>query len=343
MNKFLYLDFEYRDSKEGNLTLVCVSMQPYMAKVLGPKETYWLLDEDEFVQCRSQIYAYMLDDFVFTSYNVVAEARCIIEMGFDIREAQWLCLLSEYRMLMNHNHSSVHGVTGKHLIYPSKDSVHQIKTLLKPVPKWERVDSPSGDYSKVQYGLECAVYKLLGIEPEPGHKKRMHNLILSNQSYTDEQRAEILAYCEGDIEELHLLHKQMTQHFAKTELLNFKKNRTNYPNYLKAAISRGEIAARHGLMEKTGYPVEVEALVNFASSVEDIIFQAQRELTEKFPDIQPFSYVKKTGKYKMNTLLIKEWVWVDIQAKNHARVNRGRNRVWRNTDKGDLFFILRCL
>ena len=188
MNKFLYIDFEYKHSNENNITLVCVSMQPYMAKVLGPKETYWLLDEDEFVQCRSQIYAYMLDDFIFTSYNAVAEARCIIEMGFDIREAQWMCLLSEYRMLMNHNHSSVHGVTGKHLLYPSKDSVHQIKTLLKPVPKWERVDSTSGNYSKVQYGLESAVYKLLGVEPKPGHKKAMHKLILNNQSYTDEQK-----------------------------------------------------------------------------------------------------------------------------------------------------------
>ena len=32
------------------------------------------------------IYSYIVNDWTFVSYNVVAEARCFIEMGFDPRK-----------------------------------------------------------------------------------------------------------------------------------------------------------------------------------------------------------------------------------------------------------------
>lgn len=308
---FVYIDFEYKHSKEHDMTLIAVSFQQYAYKELQEPETFWLLDQDQYVQARSLLYSYIINDWTFVSYNVVAEARCFIEMGFDPRETQWIDLLIEYRMINNHNHSSVSGSAGKHLI-KNPNGTHVIKNLAPPKPKWERNESENSVYSRVSFGLESAVYKFLGIEPDAGYKSKMIDIILSNETYTDEQMLQILDYCQSDIHELNALHKAMTQQFSR--LLNFKQNRTNFPKYMEGALERGMYAARSALMEKVGYPVNVEALTNFAASVGEILAEVQSDIAHRFPHIEPFAYNKKTGIWKTNVKKIQEWV-----AANHDK------------------------
>ena len=126
----------------------------------------------------------------------------------------------------------------------------------------------------------------------------MISIILDNETYTDEEMLQILDYCQSDIHELNALHKAMTQQFSR--LLDFKRNRTNFPKYMEGAMQRGMYAARSALMEKVGYPVNVEALTNFAGSVIEILSEVQSDINEKFPEIEAFSYNSKTMTWKTN-------------------------------------------
>ena len=323
--QYLYIDFEFKNSNEADMKLIAVSMRAYQGGVLGEPDTFWLQDEDSYVQARGLIYSYIIEDFVFVAYSS-AEAECLIQMGFDPREMRWIDLMLEYKMINNKNYSSQHGSCGKHLI-KTPSGTNTYPTLLPPANKWDRVEPMDGySYNKVQFGLENAVYKFLGVKPEEGLKKRMYALILDQDEWTEEEKKEILVYCAGDVHEMHDLHKAMYQSFARKELLHFKKSKN--PNaardYVDAAIKRGEYSARNAIMQRKGYPVNLEAMVSFANSVADILAEIQKELAETFPEVNPFSYIKKTGLYKMNQKKIRDYI-----SSNFSKDD------WMLTEKGD--------
>ena len=50
------------------------------------------------------------------------------------------------------------------------------------------------------------------------------------------------------------------------------------------------------IIERNGYPVNEEALRNFSGSIVEILGDAQKDLLEKYPDVNPFT-LNKDGNY----------------------------------------------
>jgi hypothetical protein len=75
-------------------------------------------------------------------------------------------------------------------------------------------------------------------------------------------------------------------------------------------------------METIGYPIDNEATENFAASTKHIIKELQHEIAGLFPDIKPFVWDKKQGKYVQKMANIRGWV----EAQGHEN--------WMKTDTG---------
>ena len=314
------MDTEYYNSNEKDMKVVCITLQAFNGE-LQEKETYWLLDHDEWTQARSVLYAYACEDFVFCSYNVIAEARAL-QSAFDFNpmEFTWVDLMLEVKQWYNWNYRST-ASTGEHYL-KTPSGTYLKKVLLPPVRKWERVESSAdtGCYAKPQFGLESSLFKFTGLIPN-GHKKAMINLILRGEPYTEEEKKSIIEYCESDVHLLHKMHKKLLLLFGGA--LKFGSNRTNRPKYWEGAYNRGEWSAMSAIIERNGYPVNEEALRNFSGSIVEILGDAQKDLLEKYPDVNPFTLNKDGITFKENQKNIKNWI-------------AGRHSLdeWMNTEKG---------
>ena len=96
------------------------------------------------------------------------------------------------------------------------------------------------------------------------------------------------------------------------------------PKLMKEVYLRGDYAARSAVMETLGYPIDNESTENFAASTKDIIQELQEEIAGLFPDIKPFVWDKKQGKYVQKMANIRGWV----TAQEHDN--------WMKTDSGAL-------
>lgn len=300
------IDFEYNNTNEAYLNLVCCSIKTSKDdKVVS----FWL-HKDEKEKDRLKEYIYQLHEvgYVFLAYNLVAEGRSFLSLDLDPLNFRFLDLYLEYRCLLNHNNILMYGEQYKKgkIVYTSP-----------PKNKWERSeeDEKEVDESKPEYGLGAACFKLLGKQIDNDMKTATRDLIISKPKYfTQEEKEQILEYCESDIEYLiPLFHKMVGVY--KTLL----GKEYNPINDMKV---RSEFAARSAHMEKLGYPIDVEKTRNFSSQVSQMIFACQREINDLFPNINPFYKFKPSeGTYTLNQKAVREEIkrWVD--KKGRPKVN----------------------
>jgi hypothetical protein len=213
-------------------------------------------------------------------------------------------------MLINHNKDYSYG---KHLMRNG-----DIRTVKKPKPKWAQTEEDKQKGGRAEASLAGATFKMLGVDLNTKHKNKMRDLIIAGGPFTTEDMRDILEYCDSDVKHLFKLASKIIQ--ANLKVLKAKDK----PKLMKEVYLRGDYAARSAVMETLGYPINNEATENFAASTKDIIQELQAEIAGLFPDIEPFVWDKKQGKFVQKMANIRKWV----EAQGHEN--------WMKTDTGAL-------
>lgn len=312
---YLYLDFEFNQTTNPLLNLVCVS---FYNEKSNKKKTVWLHNQDttrlKNLILKTQEVA---EELILVAFAVTAEARSFLSLNLDPTKFKWIDLYLEYRQLLNHNTSLEYG---RQLIKG------RVVTTHKPPPKYARTEEDNfKNKSKPEYNLSAALFKLLNIKIDTAHKTKMRNLIISNPvEFETEDRKSILDYCESDVIYLPQLLKAIVKEYKK--LLS----QTEMKTLKSEMLLRGEFAARSAIIEATGYPINVQATRNFSNSVQSILNDCSKEINELFPGIQVFEYNKKTDRYVRKEKKLREW----LTTQGHS------SKDWTVTEKGALSLSL---
>jgi hypothetical protein len=306
----VYLDYEFNSYSEPQINVVCGSILTIRNGVEN-LANFWLKGVDPSAH-NEYIESLISEGHIFYAYYNTAEARALHSLGIDPRRIKWVDLATEYRMLMNHNHTYS---TGKHLVKG------QIKHIFPPIPKWEKTegDPPSG---VAEVSLASCLYKFLGIKIDTGNKDEMRDLILSNKDFTARERRDIIKYCASDVKHLPALAKKMYGALHRSYDPGDRKS------LKKEILLRGEYGARTAIMESEGYPIDYTATESFAASVKPMLYHLQKEISDDFPSINPFLANKQNTAFVQKQKNIRAWV------KEQGHDN------WLETDKGELSLSL---
>lgn len=305
------LDFEFCRILQEKVHLVsCVTYK------IGEDPIKWWLHNDPIRQEELKDYLLENKDEVFVGYADIAEARCFYSLGLDPVKFNWIDLMLEWRCITNHNDNMMYGqqlVDG------------QVKFTKKPKSKWERTEEDSKTSFKLKHSLAECTYKLTKEIRDTAHKDATRDLIISDPTeFTPEQRKQILDYNEVDVVFLPRILAKVFEEYKR--LLKEKFDRELL---LKEMLLRGEYAAITAVRESRGYPINVKATRNFSSAIDNILQDCQREINNLFPEITPFRWNKKEGKFSWNQGVTKEWIRANCDTKN-----------WMQTDGKDLSLAL---
>ena len=101
------VDFEYRDHKEAEMSLVAVS-----AQIEGEKEQVWWLHNDPFVQMDFKLWCLAQNEIpgtVFIAYGAVAECECFLTLDMEPRSFVWYDLHTDFLQVQNGSPTWNHG------------------------------------------------------------------------------------------------------------------------------------------------------------------------------------------------------------------------------------------
>jgi hypothetical protein len=188
--KPVYLDFEYRNSQNRDMDLLCCALQVEDNK----PEVYKLVTEEQRLSFASVLYT-LSKDHCFVAFSE-AEARCIYQL-FEEAEIDFMELLFkkaikfidlkiEYRMLINHNHELAYG---KQLIKGKEKVTRPPKRKWEIQTEWDKKDLQS---NKPETSLASTCYKMLGVLIDTKEKNEVRDLILSNKPLTEAEFNRIL-------------------------------------------------------------------------------------------------------------------------------------------------------
>lgn len=320
-SKSLYLDFEFNRTKEKFVELVaCCTYDPKTKE----QKRFWLYKNKP---AKEKLKKYLSGYQIFLTYAAVAECRSFLSLGLDPLSFKWIDFFLEYRMLTNHNDKLQWGkqlVDGK------------VRNTRKPLPKWERSEEEKKGIGafKATHSLAEATYKLTGEIRDTKHKDKIRDLILSEpEQFTKEEQELILDYNMEDVIFLERIWVRLQEEFQSmfegfnSSMKSFYK--CDKQNYFREAMARGRYAAHTAIMESRGYPIDYEKTMNFSKQVGNILFDIQREINGYFPEIKPFRWNKKEGKYSWNQKATKDWI---------SRVHSGDD--WMKTEGKDLSLSL---
>lgn len=303
--KKIYIDFEFNGTKKKDFDLVCAA---YRVDEGAPIK-HWLHNKPAaWKGLKDELASHIRGGAIIVCFNL-AEPRCFTALGLDPRKAKWIDLQTEWKMLTNHNNELAYGwqlIDGK-------------KTFTKPpLPKWAQTEEAKmgRNSSRAQSSLAACTFKLLGVQIDTEHKNAMRDLIISTpEKFTAEQKKAILDYCASDVEYLPKILKAMREHYRKRLT----------PEDLRALpremLLRGEYSARSAVMERVGYPVNVEATKNFVASIPAITEDICTDIISQFPKHPPFRWNNSRQAHSMDLGTIRAWM-----AKQNVR--------WMKTETG---------
>jgi hypothetical protein len=307
----IFLDFEYNNTKEKYMNVVCCCV---IDGKTGGETSFWLHKQDktEFVN-----YLKSKKDQIFVAYNAVAEASAMFSLGLNPLDFMWIDLFLEYRCLSNNNDNLRYG---KQL----KDG--QIIQTKKPKPKWERTEEDAKTGFKQTHSLAEATFKLCEVIIDSERKNAMRDLIISSpEDFTEQEQKEILEYCMSDVTMLNEIYVKELAHYRK--LYGPKYDEKELEGEM---LLRGRYAAHTAIMEREGYPIDLEATKNFSNAVPQIIDLCQREINYHFPGT--FKWKRAENKFAWNQNFTRKWI-----EENHTEEQLGN---WMATESGQLSLSL---
>ncbi len=326
--KFASIDFEYYDTAEEKLTLVCCSI-----KHDDTTRSFWTHRSSSGISLACDYINFLHSEgYTFIAYNVVAEASSFISLGLGSPlKYNWIDLYLEYRCLSNHNDNYAYG---KQLING------RIKTTRRPLPKWQRkteADEKKAESQKQEYGYGAAVFKTQGIVIDNDFKKEIRDLIIACNSGNEEdiqamvcRKDEILQYCESDVKYLEPMLMGMLNEYKR--LLGERYN----PVQLKSDMrNRSEYACRTAIMERKGYPIDENKTRNFSDQVPNILWECQTDINSQFDyygDDRIFRNKTKirpldlSWNQKKSRNILREWI-KDNNFKNWTLTDGGKSGI----------------
>jgi len=291
----LYLDFEFRNSKDRHLNILCCSWHVDDETI----QDVWLEEPHVRKDFAIEMHNYYEDGVDFVAYQMTAEARCLFQMWeefglpYKISQFKAIDLYLEYKMLLNKNRELAYG---KQLIKGK-----EVTTSPKPL----YVETTNGNHSEPEASLAACCYKILGVLIDTNHKDEMRDLIISNKPLTYDETMVILKYCSSDVELLRPITDQLGAILVK-KTRSFKQK--NKDLLITERYLRGEYSSRTAKMEMIGYPVNVKQIKEFTSHIPELIETEQSLLNERFPDVKPFEWNEKTGKYVQKKKNLVAWI-----------------------------------
>ncbi len=286
----LYIDFEFDNSKEEILDLVCSTTY-----IEGEEPIEWWLYRDTSKQAQLRKYLIENKSRTICGWATVAEARSFISLLVDPIEFDWADGFLEYRCLSNQNDLLKYG---KQLV----EGV--VKNTVKPRPKWSRSEGEAAASFKQTHSLAEATYKLIGEIRDTEHKDTMRDIILSkNPTLIENTKGRIMAYCTEDVIYLPKIFEAIFKEYKKLLGMDCVEKELIQEMHL-----RGEYAAFTAWMESRGYPIDVEKARNFSNSVAPLLYECQREINSLFPDIKPFKWDRLKSKFTWDQGITKKWL-----------------------------------
>ena len=294
MNKIYGIDFEYFDSQEPYLNLVCAAIS-----CVDYDKTYWLYDDLD-----KERLIYLLNEIrenkdILLAYSAGAEARSLISLGFNPMDFLWIDQKLEYAMLVNH-HPTLS--VGKH--YFKKGGIKFITES-----KEKRYMTPEQikrhNFDKPETNLLSCTYKLTGDTRTSVYKEAMRDYILSkDRTIHEEHREEILKYCLEDASILRELFKKTLAEYDRSNKV------LGCDITMDEILYRGSIGALSGKIENNGYPVNSEEVHTFMDNCPLMIRHLQEDINSQFEF--PFFKVVK-GEYSMNKKVLQEIASTDYK------------------------------
>lgn len=313
MSRYIYLDFEYCKSQEMHPDLVCVSWIRACGLSLARKR-YWLYkdDVDRKGGLRHIFLTYREQGYIFVSFAVTAEARCFEALGLNPTLYPWIDLYAEWRMLKNCNDEYNYGTY----------FVRHMK--LTSVPPFMRKEKNKGkNNAPVPYSLAGCIGRLFEKDIDKSHKDKMRDLIISApEKFTDEEKEQILVYCDSDVEWLEQIRQVVTK--EQVRLLKSTPEQVE-----KWQLKRGAFAAVTARMETRGIPLHMPSIKNLRRNVELAKNTLITDLVENFYPF--FQRVRKNKKQ-----LLGEWVDKYDKFAEFIETKLPKNvaNAWRKTETG---------
>lgn len=338
--KYLYLDFEYNNTSEPKLNLVCCAFEDSE----GKKGRVWLYhNKKKHEGLANLLKRYRDDGYIFVAYNATAEARGIISLGMDPRKVKWIDLHLEHKHLANENDAVKYG---KQYAKSEKEGWRVVETK-RPPNKWARTVEQDRDASNqaVTPSFVSACFKFLNIKADGERKDFTRDLIIADKDI-EEHKQEILEYCESDVTPMPALFEAM-----KKTYVYLMKSLEQRESLHSEMLWRGEYAARTALLEMHGYPVKGDWIRNLVKNAPGVLKECQEDIMTQDLPVELFRWKRQTvkgpdgksirkmvnGKEKcvheqviaFNQKLVKEYFTRYVKEK-------GLWGAWKKTDKGHL-------
>jgi DNA polymerase I-like protein with 3'-5' exonuclease and polymerase domains len=293
--KSCYIDFEYKDAQEKKMNLVCACL-----KVKDKTSRLWLYKEEEMQKRLAKSLTLHKDDWVFVSYNVLAEARSFISIGLNPLDFKWIDLMAMFRWYKNGNQ-------------------HQ---------------------QALNSSLAQAMQTICGIDIDIISKEQNVKMILDTDIFDMVQRTQILNYCEDDIKDLHTLTNKLISEISmiyKMSAVDVVKVAADHSRYV-AAMARVEtegiplnmdwvktLSLNHDMVKKTlidkcnkVYPFYLDGVLKydvfnqyiFDKGLESIWPQtASGQFSRDNDVLGKYSYLPEINILEKTTELIKQVGW----------------------------------
>jgi DNA polymerase I len=317
--KKVFFDFEFNSSNEKHLNLLCVSLSIDN----GPIKSYWLQNEPETTKKLSDWMYSVRKKCVFVSYGVNAEARGMYSMGLNPHDFHYLDLYTMWRQCTHNNKECQYGTYFL--------SGTNMKRTSVP-PSYHKELNKNKDNRQIGLGLVDCVAHELGVNLNVVYKNTMRDLILEcRDSYSPEEQAGIIAYCESDIKYLPQILNSMTNRLQQY-LYPYMRELTQEERVDKVEeifIHHSRFCAATAIMESEGIPIDTEMLSNLMANHKE----AKNKLIEDLNQTYPFFDCVRKHKTRLRTQYVDKYENFQKFVRDHALLNEDD---WERTDSGQL-------
>lgn len=292
------IDFEFNDTSERLLNLVCCSLRVVNA---GEEiERYWLhKNAGEQLRLKERLLE-LKADHTFLAFGASAEARSFIALGLQPLDFMWIDLYAEWRMARYNNNRFEYG---RYLIKDKSPSGRLIKCEIgySVAPSFDKRENKGKNNTPTGMGMADCVANMFGIKVDTIHKEQMRDLIISQpDDFTPEESIAIMDYCDSDL--FHL--SKMLDKFANN-INKLTKHKFDRYEIVDMMTTRGQYSAAVAHFETVGIPQDMEMITNLSrnnwGAINDLV-----ELNQKF-----YKFYAKERKTKKD--LKGHWVFKKAQ------------------------------
>ena len=318
MKPLLSIDFEYNQSNEAHMGLVSVDF----CSEDGRHKSIWLKDEQGKAQAVAMLNA-IKNDYTLVSFNVVAEASCVIALGLNPRDFTWIDLMLEYKQIQNSNTNYEYGWFWKENGKDSKmfgegrwirsepaigerDFMELDKMFGEKREDFISEKTSNGkNHERVTASLANCLKNILKVEIDVAHKIATRDLILERKEvYSEEEKAQILGY--GGSDTIHLIPLYHELYGIVSRRLRLANSKLTDLQIEEIILWRGRSAANTSVYAMGGIPIDRDRWTKLVNNKALVLAQAVRDFQAEYRNLWKFD--PKDGTYHFVKSLANDWI-----------------------------------